>query len=98
MKSSYCLCGRKRCPRICERVCHCPAGRARARELLNLHRANRHQRRLLAAEPELHGLLKQSLLDKNQRDYHRRYGRPKQFPVHREDISKPRPFKLFHIF
>lgn len=92
------LCGRRRCHRTCERVCHCPAGRARARELLNLQRLKRSHRRLAAGEPELQELLRQSLLQQNQRDYHRRYGRPKQFPVHRQDISKPRPFNLFYLF
>jgi len=30
------LCGERYCPRVCERVCHCPAGKAREIYLLNL--------------------------------------------------------------
>ena len=30
------LCGQRYCPRVCERVCHCPAGKAREIYLLQL--------------------------------------------------------------
>jgi len=35
------LCGQRYCPRVCERVCHCPAGRAREMYLLNLQALRR---------------------------------------------------------
>ncbi len=35
------LCGQRYCPHICERVCHCPAGRARKMYLLNLQALRR---------------------------------------------------------
>jgi hypothetical protein len=35
------LCGQRYCPRICERVCHCPAGKAREMYLLNLQALRR---------------------------------------------------------
>ena len=35
------LCGHYPCPRICVRVCHCPAGLARSRELLGMYRNRR---------------------------------------------------------
>ena len=38
MKAS---CGQKYCPRICSRVCHCPAGLARSKELLAMYRNKR---------------------------------------------------------
>lgn len=34
-------CGKQSCPYICVRVCHCPAGLARMRELLALARNKR---------------------------------------------------------
>ena len=38
MKAS---CGQKYCPRICSRVCHCPAGLARSRQLAGMLRNRR---------------------------------------------------------
>jgi hypothetical protein len=35
------LCGQRYCPRVCERVCHCPAGKAREVYLLNLQALRR---------------------------------------------------------
>lgn len=35
------LCGKSPCPRICVRVCHCPAGLARSRELAGMSRNRR---------------------------------------------------------
>lgn len=35
------LCGERYCPRVCERVCHCPAGKAREMYLLNLQALRR---------------------------------------------------------
>jgi hypothetical protein len=40
------VCGKRYCPRICERVCHCPAGRAREIYLLNLQALRRLTRNL----------------------------------------------------
>ena len=67
--------------------------------MLRAQASNRSQRRqTIAAQPELQELLRPLLLQQNQRDYRRRYGRPKEYPVHSQDINKPRPFKLFHLF
>ena len=35
------LCGKRYCPHVCERVCHCPAGKARGIYLLNLQALRR---------------------------------------------------------
>jgi hypothetical protein len=35
------LCGQRYCPRVCEKVCHCPAGKAREIYLLNLQALRR---------------------------------------------------------
>ena len=35
------LCGRRSCPRICEQVCHCPAGQVRSIHLLNAYAIRR---------------------------------------------------------
>lgn len=35
------LCGKRSCPRVCVRVCHCPAGLARSRQLLAMQRNRR---------------------------------------------------------
>lgn len=35
------LCGKQPCPRICIRVCHCPAGLARSHELAGMYRNRR---------------------------------------------------------
>ena len=42
---SQSLCGVSPCPRTCVRVCHCPAGRARASLLLAQQAVRRFQRR-----------------------------------------------------
>lgn len=43
MESS--LCGKQSCPRVCVRVCHCPAGLARSRWLLGMLRNRREMSR-----------------------------------------------------
>lgn len=35
------LCGKSPCPRLCQRVCHCPAGLARSHELAGMYRNRR---------------------------------------------------------
>lgn len=46
------LCGKHPCPAICERVCHCEAGLARARWLGALARNKRERYRTRAAPPK----------------------------------------------
>lgn len=43
------LCGENSCPRICVRVCHCPAGLARSRTLLGMQRNRREMSRARAS-------------------------------------------------
>lgn len=39
------LCGKRKCPGLCQRVCHCPAGLERSRELLGMLRNRREMSR-----------------------------------------------------